>query len=47
MERVNPTRKETIVKGLVNRALSEVERKYGKGKGDGEIPKSYHNMIHI
>lgn len=46
MERVNAIAKEVAVKGLIEYALSEVERKYGKGKGDGETPRSYHNRIH-
>ncbi len=39
-------KKETAIKGLIDHALSEVERKYGTGKGDGDTPKSYHNQIH-
>jgi len=38
--------KEKIVRALISHALSEVERKYGKGQGDGETPKSYHNRVH-
>ena len=38
-------RKKAVDK-LVEYALAEVERKYGTGKGDGERPKAYHNLIH-
>ena len=46
MEIVDSPKKEVVVNELINHALSEVERKYGKGEGDGGIPKSYHNRIH-
>lgn len=38
--------KKEIAQTLVNYALLEVERKHGKGQGDGENPKSYHNRVH-
>ena len=40
------SKKEIVVKGLISYALSEVERKYGTGKDDGENPKKYHNRPH-
>jgi len=46
MERVDLIAKEAAVKGLIEHALSEVERKYGRGEGDGKTPRSYHNRIH-
>jgi len=46
MERVNSSKKEIIVKNLIFNALSEVERNYGKGEGDGENSKGYHNRTH-
>lgn len=45
MERINTSKEQTII-GLITGALSEVERKYGRGSGDGEIPKAYHNRTH-
>lgn len=46
MEPFETSRKEGVVTQLINYAFSEVERKYGKGVGDGETPKSYHNLLH-
>lgn len=46
MEIFDSPKKEIIVNGLINHALSEVEKKYGTGEGDGRIPKSYHNKVH-
>ncbi|SRR5258708_26028754 len=43
---IDLSRKEGIINDLIEHALSEVERKYGKGEGDGKIPKSYHNRVH-
>jgi predicted metal-dependent HD superfamily phosphohydrolase len=38
--------KQTVVEELTQRALDEIERKYGTGVGDGENPKPYHNRVH-
>src|SRR3989344_1347059 len=40
------SKKEIVIQGLISYALSEVERKYGTGKDDGENPKRYHNRPH-
>jgi len=31
---------------LINYALSEIEKKYGTGEGDGQSPRRYHNKKH-
>ncbi|OGE09674.1 hypothetical protein A2470_00885 [Candidatus Curtissbacteria bacterium RIFOXYC2_FULL_41_11] len=46
MEEASVSKKEIVVEGLINYALSEVERKYGTGQGDGENPKKFHNRPH-
>jgi predicted metal-dependent HD superfamily phosphohydrolase len=46
VEKVDLSQKEVVVNDLVEHALSEVERKYGKGEGDGKTPRSYHNRVH-
>ncbi len=46
METINLPEKENSIYELINFATSEIERKYGTGKGDGETPKDYHNLIH-
>ncbi|MDO8621520.1 MAG: hypothetical protein Q7R31_04560 [Candidatus Levybacteria bacterium] len=46
METVDLSKKEVVVNGLIEHALSEVERRYGKGEGDGKTPKNYHNRVH-
>lgn len=46
METTLQPEKEIITEELVNFALSEVERKYGTGKGDGLTPLDYHNLPH-
>jgi predicted metal-dependent HD superfamily phosphohydrolase len=46
MERYPKPKKEIITKELISHALSEIQRKYGTGNGDGETPKKYHNLGH-
>lgn len=38
--------RERKVEVIIEDALSEVERLYGSGEGDGEYPMKYHNMLH-
>lgn len=46
MDLIEALTSESITTELVNYALSEVERKYGTGEGDGLNPKKYHNRAH-
>ncbi|MEK7450676.1 MAG: HD domain-containing protein [Patescibacteria group bacterium] len=46
MEQTPQSERRTATKKLVSFALSEVERKYGKGQGDGLTPLKYHNLRH-
>lgn len=46
METLKISDKENIVLGLISDALSKIDRKYGTGGGDGEIPKFSHNFVH-
>jgi predicted metal-dependent HD superfamily phosphohydrolase len=46
MEEAPKSERKIATKELVNFSLSEVERKYGKGQGDGLTPLGYHNLLH-
>jgi len=46
MEKADISEERKIVDGIVGAALSKVEEKYGTGKGDGILPKKYHNRPH-